>query len=169
MPKMGLGYGLDSRTACAKRKFRWLFRIPEVSAEGIETLPPEKSARPSLTFKEAEAQHLNESIFLPVKTEWKPINLVLYDLKRKKHPVMEWVKKLYNPCTGDWKPFASVDFKRTATLELYKGCGDIIELWQFDNVYPQVTEMGDLDMGNSEVVTADLTIRYDRAYLISEC
>jgi hypothetical protein len=55
--------------------------------------------------------------------------------------------------------------KERATLEMYNGCGDVLETWVFENAWPQAVEFGDLDMSSSDVVTCDLTIRYDRAYI----
>ena len=167
MPQpMGLNFGLERDDACLKRKFRWLLKIPEISADDpIRTLPPLKSARPNIAFKEAEAQHLNETISYPVKPEWKPINLVLYDLKKNTHPVFDWIKNVYDPDEGTWGPSVNTNFKKTANLELYDGCGGMIERWTYDNVWPQTVEFGELDMGNSEVVMLDVTLRFDRAYI----
>ena len=52
-----------------------------------------------------------------------------------------------------------------ASLILYDGCGNKIERWVFENVWPQSAEFGELDMQSSEVVTGDVTLRYDRAYV----
>ena len=76
------GLGLDDESTCFKRKFRWLFTIKDISAEGINALAPHKSARPTITFKEIEAQHLTETIYYPGKPDWKPVALTLYDLKK---------------------------------------------------------------------------------------
>jgi hypothetical protein len=162
---MGPDFGLGDDDVCFKRRFRWLLIIPQVSAEGIDTLPPSKSARPSLSFKEIEAQHVSETIYFPGKPDWKPITLSLYDIKKNRHPVMEWIKKLYDPQQGSYK-YSCEGFKKDrATLELYDGCGEVIETWVYENVYPQNIEFGDLDMQNSEILTCDLTLRYDRAYI----
>lgn len=170
MPQaMGLGFGLGSESVCFKRKFRWLLKIDGISASGAQSLPPDKSARPSLTFKEIEVQHLNETVYFPGKPEWKPISLVLFDLKRNRNPVFDWLKKQYNPCNGRWLPPTPNEFKKTARLELYDGCGNIMETWVFENAWPNALEWGDLDMSNSEYVTVDLTLRYDRAYIEEEC
>jgi hypothetical protein len=163
---MGLDYGLEKNEVCYGRKFRWLLKIDDVSATGINSLPPEKSARPNLSFKEMEAQHLTETVYYPSKPDWKPINLVLYDLKKNKNPVMEWIKKIYDPNgDGTWNPSGDNDFKKKATLEMYNGCGDTIEKWVYENAWPQAVEFGDLDMGSEEVVKIDITLRYDRAYI----
>lgn len=170
MPQsMGFNFGLERDDSCLKRKFRWLLSIPEISADDpIKTLPPLKSARPNISFKEVEVQHINESIFFPVKPEWKPINLVLYDLKKNQNPIFDWLKKIYDPEKGKWGPSINTGFKKRATLKLYDGCGELIESWIYDNVWPQAVEFGDLDMGNSEIVMIDVTLRFDRAYVVTE-
>jgi phage tail-like protein len=163
---MGFDFGLESADACIPRKFRWLLKIDDVSAAGVNSLPPLKSARPSLTFKETEVQHLTETIYFPTKPDWKPINLVLFDLKKNKNPVVEWVSKIYDPNgEGTWRPSGN-DFKRTATLEMYDGCGEVMESWVFENAWPQSVDFGELDMASGEIVTVDLTLRYDRAYVV---
>ena len=134
---MGFGTWVDK---LCKRKNRWIFKIDDVVDDGASALPPLKSARPSLTFKEMEAQHINETIFFPSKPEWKPIQLTLYDIDGRESKVIDWVKQIYDAENGTW------------------------ETWIFENAWPQVIEWGELDMADSSVVTVDITLRYDRAY-----
>jgi hypothetical protein len=49
---------------------------------------------------------------------------------------------------------------------MYDGCGNCIERWQYDNLWPQAVDFQELDMGSSDIVMADITCRYDRAYVI---
>jgi hypothetical protein len=168
--RMGLDFGLESKKLCMIRKFRWLFIIPDISAEGVNALPPQKSARPKISFKEAEVQHLNEIVYYPMKPEWKTIPLSLYDVKKKKHPVFDWLQKQYDPCKGSWIPPVPWGFKKPfAHLEMYDGCGEIMERWTFENIYPQEIEFGDLDMSSSEYLTCDLSLRFDRVYIEDQC
>jgi len=166
---MGFGVLAEVQTVF-KRKNRWLFKIDDVSDDGASALPPLKSARPSLTFKEMEAQHLTETIYFPSKPEWKPIQLTLYDIKvdgtDRGSKVFDWIKKIYDPKidTGNWKASCDGTFKKRCTLEMYDGCGMLCEKWTFENAWPQVIEWGDLDMADSSVLTIDITLRYDRAY-----
>jgi hypothetical protein len=181
---MGFDLGLAGGNTCFKRKFRWLLKLDGVSGEGVNALPPLRSSRPSLSFKEMEVQHLNETIFYPSKPEWKPFPLSLYDIKTKdtkeykfnerlnrselidvKNPVISWIESIYNAKSGDWKPSVSSNFKRDCTLEMYDGCHNVIETWTFKNAWPQNIEFGELDMASSDVMTIDLTLRYDRAYV----
>lgn len=174
---MGLG-ALDTYNACFKRKHRWILEIPEVSSVGANVLFHSKGARPSLQFKEIEALHVTETVYFPGRPDWKPINLTLYDTKvgdsNNIHPVFEWIKRIYNPETGAWgyaidnrigRLGYNVGFKlSTCYLSLLDGCGAMIEGWKLENVWCQNAEFGELDMQSSEVVTCDVTLRYDRAY-----
>lgn len=165
---MGFDFGLSDENTIFKKKHRWLFKIDDVSADqrSISCLPPTKAMRPNLTFREIEVQHLNEIIYLPGKPEWKTITLTLYDLHRNltSNPVFDWLLKMYNPESGNFYTFNK--FKKSkAYLELYGGCGELLEEWAFESIWPQDIQFGDLDMDSSDVVTCDLTLRYDRAYL----
>ena len=129
---MGLDFGLQGDQTCFKRKFRWLFIIPGISADsGVQSLPPSKASRPNFGFKETAVEHLNETIYIPTKTEWKTIDLTLFDLKRQVHPVFKWITTQYDPKQdGKWyRPGQSPNgnLKLTANLLLYDGCGNTIE------------------------------------------
>lgn len=170
---MGIGRALGGSKTVLKRKFRWWLKIPEVSKDSIGAIPPLRGARPILTFKEYGAQHLNEEIFFPMKPDWKPIQLTLYDVALKEHPVIKWISKIYDidgeTASHEWNPSVIPGlskFKKTAFLELYDGCGTIIEKWKYENVWPQVIDFGELDMGSSEIAMVTITLRYDRAYWI---
>jgi len=162
---MGMGV-LGGGDVCFKRKFRWMFRVDGVIGEGANMLPPDKGARPSLNFKEIDAQHLNEVIYFAGKPEWKPIQVTLFDLKRNKNPIFEWLKNQYDTCDdrAEWKR-PGANWKRTANIELYDGCGNIVEKWVIRNAWPNNIEWGDLDMGESAYVVVELTLRYDRAWI----
>lgn len=163
---MGFDFGLSDPNACFKRKNRWLFKITDISADGINSLPPSKASRPSLSFKEIEVPHLNETIYMPGKPDWKPVTLTLYDLKKNVHPIFNWLAQIYNPKNDSFSGASCDGFKKPeGILELYDGCGDILESWVFESIWPQSIEFGDLDMTSGEVITCDLTLRYDRAYI----
>lgn len=167
---MGLDFGLEKPEVCIPRKFRWLFTIKDVSADSgsAESLPPTRANRPVVSFKELELEHLSETVYFPGKPDWRPVTLVLYDLKRNKNPVFEWLKKFYDPCSDSGTiKYAGLTsengLKKDATLELYNGCGDVIETWTFENVWPQTIDFGELDMSSNEIVMVEVTLRYDRA------
>jgi len=170
---MGLNFGLQNSSQRFKRKFRWIFAIDDRGKATVAApmLPPIKSSRPNINFKEFNVQHLTETIYFPGKPDWKPIPLSLYDLKCNENQVFKWIKSIYVPSegkTGEWRPSLEKSsfghFKRTGYLTLFDGCGFALEEWVFENIWPQQINFGELEMGNSDVVTVDLMLRYDRAY-----
>lgn len=166
MARMSFDYGLEKANSCLLKKYQWLLHIPGVSASGINSLPPSKASRPSLSFKEIEIQHVSETISRPGRPEWKPVPLTLFDLKKNNgHPVFEWLKKIYDAEQGHYYASMDNDFLIDGYLEMLNGCGDVLETWNFENMWPQNIDFGELDMGNSEFVTCDLSIKFDRAYI----
>ena len=168
---MGWDYGNGSfmdKDICFKRKYRWMFYINNVCGEGSPCLPPSKSARPSLSFKEMDATHVVETVYFPGRPEWKPINLTLYDVKKKSNPVIDWLKKTYEVSDrgAKWKPSCKGGIKiDVCRIVLYDGVGETLEEWKLENVWPNNIEFGDLDYSQNDVTTIDLTLRYDRAYI----
>lgn len=153
-----------------KTRFRWKFIVPSISADGVSSLPPMKAGRPGLNFREMQAEHLNEVIYFPSKPEWKQIQLSLYDICKEgsptENPVFTWIRRAYDPkdCSKWFPAIDPVSVKPVALLRLYDGCGNTVEEWTFEHIWPQNTEFGELDMSSSEVLTVDVTLRYDRAY-----
>lgn len=156
---------------CFKRKFRWKMIIPGISADGIYTLPPSKSAKPTISFKEITVEHLNETISYPGKPEWKPIELTLYDIdKGIQNPVFAWLRRQYDTLPENcsyWKPSLQAPTFKPAQISLimYDGCGDTQEIWVYEHPWIQNVDFGEVAMDDSSVVTCDLTLRYDRAYI----
>jgi hypothetical protein len=161
---MGLQFGLDKGKEC-KRPFRALFFVEGVASDGTNALPPKQSARPNIAFKEMIAKHVSEDVYYPAKPDWRPIQLVLYDLKTNTNPVFDWIKEVYNPQTGTFRAPNAGDFIKEARVELYDGCGNEIEKWVFEDVWPQSVNFQTLDMQNSEILTVDLSLRYVRAFV----
>jgi hypothetical protein len=174
--KMGFLYGLEEgKSQYCKRQNRWLFEIPGVVADdtpGVDALPPEKSARPNLSFKEMEAKHLIEDVYYPAKPEWKPITITLFDLKKSNHPVWEWIIKVYDPKQGKFWPVIRQGgsqqpkdiFIKDCYLKMFDGCGNLVETWAFEDSWIQAANFQSLDMGNGNLMTCDITLRYARAY-----
>ena len=162
-----------------KRQNRFLMYIPGVThaSAGLSTtrilqkvLVEEKSARPNISFKEIEVSHLVETIYFPGRPDFKPLKVTLYDVAQN-NPVWDWIKKIYDPENNNYAGSIinlafdeSGYFKRDITIYMLDGCGNAIESWTYENAYPTEVEFGDTDMGTSEIMKVNLTLRYDRAY-----
>lgn len=166
--KMGLQFGLEGNGQYCKRNFRWLFTIPLVCGDqspGANALPPEKSSRPSLSFKEMDVKHLVEDVYYPAKPDWKPINIVLFDLKRNQHPVFKWINEIYDPNAGTFKAPNSGKLIKECSLIMVDAVGTPIESWIFEDAWPQAVNFQTLDMNSSQVQMCEISLRYARAYI----
>ena len=165
-------WGNTGNAGTAKRKFRWLFNIENITLGNDTALPCMKASRPKLNFKEMQAEHLNETISYPSKPDWQPIQLSLYDrCIPAQNPIFTWLKQQYDPTPNkcsNWYPcIDSLSFKPCCTLQLLDGCGNILENWTLEHCYPQNIDWGDLDMTDNGWVTVDFILRYDRAFQVS--
>ena len=166
---MGLSWGLQPATLTPKQTNRWLFGVPDYITGNAPALPPRKGARPSISMRETEFQHLSESVWFPLKGDWKPINLTLYDIRCNQNAIFNWLQTIYDPSQGSSISFGfSLPYKvPTCTLELYDGCGNVMETWYYQNAYPSNIEWGELTMDSADIVMVNLTLRYDRAYFVT--
>jgi len=194
MPRdMGLGI-IGDRSTCFRQQFRWTFSvganrlstgnstgapgyIGDATDNSKPILPPSKAARPNLELKEMEVRHVNETVFYPGRPEWKPLNITLYHIGPFNHdPIFDWIMTMYDPRPGVadqdvWK--APIEksgsgqqlIQNRAILTMYDGCGEEVERWIYQHVWPQTVDWGMLDMTSSELVYIDVTLRYARAYL----
>lgn len=165
--RMGIG-GPGSSDACFQRNFRWGLLIDNVigiDGAGTNILPPLKSHKPIISFREIEEFHLTEMIHIPGRPDWRPIDVTCYSMKTNGlNPIYKWLTNYYNPKKGTIGYYR--DFvKPKAMLQMYDGCGNIIEKWTYENVYPISVDFGDLDMATSHAVTCTLQLRYARAYI----
>ena len=174
MVTMGMQMGLEGTGQYCKRQNRWVFTVPEVIGDlgggsgGLNCLPPEKSARPNISFKETSVQHISEEVFYPVKPDWKPITITAFDLKKSKHPVWNWLKYLYD-VSNDAKFYPPNNtpqgFIKKCSLVLVDGCGIEVEKWTYEDCWPQSVNFQTLDMTQFGVVMCEVTLRYARAYI----
>lgn len=169
---MGRAMGIPFNSGSFKKKNRWVFTIESlIDVENFSSpvLPPLTSARPSLTFKEIQIEHLIETISMPGKAEWGLLEMTLYDIQCNENPVFKYLKRLYDPSGGTYKTLvsssASSSYKiSSATLSMLNGCGETLESWVYEGLWLQKMDWGQLDMASGEVVTVDVAFRYDRAY-----
>lgn len=176
MVSMGLQMGLEAGQYC-KRTHHWMFIVNNMIGDitTARALPPEKTMRPSISFKESSVHHLIEDVYLPAKPDWKPITVTVFDLKKKENALFAWLTEIYDPQNGlFFEPNVfkngnqngpSTGFIREAYLEMYDSCGKIIERWIYEDAWPQSINFLGLDMNQTGIVMAEVTLRYARAYL----
>ncbi len=175
---------LGSEEAVFKRKFRWLFSLNDYEQredQGDIVKYGDRdtnghvakiSSRPSLSFNEQAVQHIIETIYLPAKASWDPIDIIVYDLKGEDY-LYKWVKEFYNPELGTVNPvselttefsLASIKYpKKKGTLRLLDGHGNTIEWWDLQGCWPLNIDWGELDYSSSDTLDVNFSLRYDRA------
>lgn len=171
MAKMGLQFGLEEGQYC-KRQHHWMFTIDGIIGDEtkINALPPSKASRPHLTFTEINVRHLIEDVFIPGKPDWKPITITVFDLVKNQNPIWNWIITFYDPSLGklippNTQPEIDEGFFRQCQLRMLDGCGREIELWTYEDAWPQQINFQTLDYGQQDVMMADITLRYARAYI----
>lgn len=178
MAKMGLQFGLQDGQYC-KRQHHWMFVVDGIIGDttAINALPPSKASRPHITFTEINVRHLIEDVFIPGKPDWKPITITVFDLVKNKNPIWDWITTFYNPGLGklvapNYSPVApnskagiNEGFFRQCQLQMFDGCGIQNELWTYEDAWPQQINFQTLDYGQQDVMMADITLRYARAYI----
>lgn len=168
-----------------KRQFRWLFSIENIvgkpEANSVNVKPPLKSQRPTISFKDLSFEHQSETIYMPGKAEWKPISLTLYDIgayslfngacRKIDNNVWRWINMFYRAYDSNYgfatNPNPQISFKKPAFITMLTGDGTVMEQWRLDNAWCQEVNFGELDMASSDVMTVDITLRYDRAYILN--
>lgn len=170
---MGLGRIGSVRTLVFKRKFRWTFRIEEVC--GGRTVPEfyvKLASRPNITIDEQEINFLNGKTWIPGKGTWETITVTYYDVATADNKVLwDWLASVYdftNPVTL-FQGSHRQDYSGRAVLTLFDGCGNPIEVWTLDDVWPQAINWQELDYSNSEEVNVELTLRYSEVAYQQVC
>lgn len=172
-----------TRNACFKYDYRFLFEVEGINSP-INAMPPLKSQRPSYQVKTKDFEHVSETISFPVKMQHSDLKVTLYDVvnvsdgngsSKAINPVYDWLATFTDPKTGvmtyplEGKTTGQgtnpTYFKRNCAVHMLSGCGDLIESWVYANAFPINLDLGSLDMGGSEIMTVDVTLKYDRAFI----
>lgn len=175
---MGLG-ALGMGGAALKRKFRWTLTISPKCATGKYAgnglIGPnfcKVAARPNYDIEETELNFLNAKTWIAGKLTWQAITATFVDASALEiQNLYIWIGQ--NARLDDnlkfWQGTSFNDYAASAELILYTGCGQPMEAWLIDNVWPQAVNFGELDYTSAEEVTIELTLRYDSVKYFSFC
>lgn len=191
---MGIGY-LGFSNLIFKRKFRWTLSIqptgtftdPATGAvTSIGEIPDayvKLAARPNLAVEETEINHLNAKNWIPGKASWETITVTYYDVggtggtandpnsTPTLEPLFNWLASVYNFA----QPFYLTqgarrrDYEANALLQLWDGCGGLLEAWYLEHCWPTAINFGELDYTSSEECNIELTLRYSDVSYESFC
>ena len=170
--EMGIGQ-LGEPTRIIKRKFRYTCSFntkPGVIPEHYVKV----AARPQLEIDELELQFLNASTWIPGKARWQPLNITYIDTTdRRMKPLYDWVATVYDfqryGDGGNLRQSEKEGWVGDCVIRVFDGCGNELEKWELANCFPQSINFGDLDYGSNDECNIELTIRYDKVKITSEC
>ena len=170
---MGIGV-IGQPEIVFKRKFRWTFEIVGWCRNETNLVPEhfvKVTSRPNLSVEELEVNHLNAKTWIPGKASWETITVTYIDVAHiTQMPLWNWLATVYdfsdpvNLTQGEKR-----DWDATGVLNMYDGCGVLLETWQLRHMWPTAINFGDLDYSSSEEATIELTIRYSDVSYRSYC
>lgn len=162
-----MGIGLLSAPA-VKHKLtnRWTFRVDNIcGGRSVEPHFVKVAGRPNWTVEETELNYLNAKTWIPGKVSWETINVQYYDVAgvADNLPLFNWLASVYEFSDPVRLRMGSsrADYTGRGILVLYDGCGEPLEQWVLNDLWPSAVNFGDnLDYASAEVATIDLTLRY---------
>jgi len=184
---MGLG-DIGQSGLVFKRKFRWTMQIGYCFSGSTPKLVAEEfvkvGARPSLEIEEQEINYLHGKFWLPGKATWQAITVTYYDLAgsgpfgtglttsgAEITSIFGWIASIYDITDPVNLHMGSAPqtYYGQALLYLYDGCGNTVEGWLLQNMFPTSINFGELDMSSSEECTVELQLRYANVQYKSYC
>ena len=169
---MGIGE-LGFNNLVFKRKFRFTFELQNIC--GGLSVPQwyvKTAHRPSVEVDETELNFLNAVTWLPGKARWQTMTVSYIDVASDNlGPLYSWLCSVYNFSDPINLQMGSQrqDYTATGILKIWDGCGQLIETWIMQDVWPKAIDFGDLDYASSDFLTIDLTMRYSQVRYIPSC
>lgn len=188
---MGIGL-LGDENIIFKRKFRWTFTVEDIC--GTSRVPEnfvKLAARPNLSIEETEINFLNAKTWIPGKGSWNTITVTYIDVANvaqlstgssqsgdsSPDNIYKWIASVY-----DFRGVAAGatpgqlnngsrrrDYSALGVINLYDGCGGVLESWLLNDMWPTEVNFGELDYSSSEELTIELTLRYSAVEYVPGC
>ena len=170
---MGIGV-IGQPDMVFKRKFRWTFEIRGFCDNEANAVPEhfvKMAARPNVAIEETELNHLNAKMWIPGKASWETITVTYIDVAHEEmRSLYNWLASVYDYTDPiNLRMGTKRDWRATGILNLYDGCGEVLEIWNLQNMWPTAMNFGDLDYSSSEEATIELTLRYSQVSYRSLC
>ena len=170
--QMGLGL-IGTSTNRFKRKFRWTLSIDYCN--GDKTVPSDfvkVASRPKLSIDETQIDYLHGRFWIPGKGSFDEMTISYYDVAADTAAkLFGWLASVYDFTDPVNLTMGSSlgDYEGTGNLYLYDGCGNEIEYWILEHMWPKAINFGELDMESSDVCMIELTVRYSYVQYVAVC
>ena len=170
---MGIGV-IGQPDIVFKRKFRWTFEIFGFCGNENNQIPEhfvKLASRPNLSIEETEINHLNAKTWIPGKASWETITVTYIDVAHEEMTTLwNWLATVYDFTDPiQLRQGNKRNWDATGVLNLYDGCGTLLEGWQMQHAWPTAINFGEMDYSSSEEATIELTLRYSDVKYTSYC
>lgn len=167
---MGIG-NVGKQGTIIKRKFRFTLGITWGSGNVIPTSYVKVAARPKLSIDSTEINFLNATTWIPGKAKWEPITVSYIDVTDSTTaPLLNWIATLYNFQDPVNLPMGEkTDWFGQATIQMFDGCGNMLETWTLGSCYPESIDFGETAYADSEEMTIELQLRYSDVTQMGSC
>jgi len=157
-----------------RRSYR--FRLGSISGLKIGNVAStkwwnaKKVDKPSFSVSSNKYRLINHEINIPGIVQWNPITIELADVGDTVKSLLEQLKEFgYSPDDlGNDKGLAKSNGMSKLggiTIEQLNGKGTAIETWKLEGAYMTELRFGNLDYASDDIITLNMTITYDYAYL----
>ena len=156
-----------------KRKFRFILTVQKQGVPTIEKWLITKVTRPSFQVSGNPIKYLNHTFNFPGTVEWMDVSFTMVDAvsdnktastKDGSAIIMQMLNKSGYRIPGDGSKIIS---KESAiinmTIETIDSSGDVLDAWKLHNAWISQATFGDLDYSSDEIVSIDVTVKYDYA------
>ena len=132
---------------------------------GVPSYLIKSSAKPQISNGEIALDHINIKRYVKGKSVWNTITVSLYDaiVPSGAQAVMEWVRLHHESASG--RDGYATFYKKDVTIHQLSPLGEVIEEWILHGTYITDSNFGTLDWGSEDVVSIEMTLRYDWAFL----
>lgn len=175
MASRAMGIGVVGKPDTTfKRKFRFTFEISGFCNNEKNRVPEhfvKVASRPNLEVEETEINFLNATTWEPGKAKWQSINVTYLDVAADTNRFLfNWLATIYDYTDPvNLRMGKRIDWNATGVLNLYDGCGQLLEQWQLQRLWPTNVNWGDLDYSSSDFAEIELTLRYSDVRYRSYC
>jgi hypothetical protein len=143
-----------------KRSYRWVLAI-----EGIDSFLVASANRPTITLGEKKIDFINSYRMIGGKLSFGDLSVKLHDpiAPSGAQQVMEWIRTHYESVSG--RAGYADFYKRDIQLKMLDPIGTVVELWDIKGAFLTNATFGTLDYTNEEIMSIDLTIKFDNCVL----
>lgn len=169
-PGMGIGR-LGSGNLTVKKTFQFEFIIT-TAAGVIPAAYVRTASKPKVTSEEIEVPFLNEVTWFNGRARYETMEVEYMDTNDASMiiPLYNWVASnsdVFSPTRSMGSRRS--DYEGVGQMNQYDGCGNLMETWIFNNMFPINTDFGDMSYDENGYVRIRMTLRYSNARYQSFC